>query len=156
VLIENGTKADAPCERQAWLGALARADADRLHRLLADAQQAGIDTEHLMIRPPEIGSVLVTARIGGSGARFAMGEMTITRCAVSLADRIGIGYVTGRRKQHARNVAVCDALLQGMHSVDVAARVIEPLVQERARRDANRRHDTETSRVQFLTMVRSQ
>ena len=37
-----------------------------------------------MLRWPETGLVMVRGRAGGTGTRFNVGEMTVTRCAVQL------------------------------------------------------------------------
>ena len=67
-------------DRKTWLGLLARAPGDRLGELLAAVSKLP-DFEWL--RPPEIGSVMVRGRAGGTGAPFNLGEMTVTRCALS-------------------------------------------------------------------------
>ena len=47
---------------------------------------------------------------GGTGTRFNLGEMTLTRCAVSLENGVvGIAYVQGRSLRHAEQAAVADA-----------------------------------------------
>jgi alpha-D-ribose 1-methylphosphonate 5-triphosphate synthase subunit PhnG len=37
-----------------------------------------------VVRTPELGMVMLRGRAGGSGPRFNLGEMTVTRCSVEL------------------------------------------------------------------------
>ncbi|TMV64265.1 phosphonate C-P lyase system protein PhnG, partial [Thioclava sp. BHET1] len=74
--------------RQDWMGLLARVRPDALAALWDE------DPPHEMLRPPEIGSVMVRGRMGGTGAAFNLGEMIVTRCSLKLADgAVGHGYV---------------------------------------------------------------
>ena len=38
--------------------------------------------DYVALRAPETGLVMVRGRIGGTGAPFNVGEMTVTRCSV--------------------------------------------------------------------------
>ncbi|MCD0505491.1 phosphonate C-P lyase system protein PhnG, partial [Bordetella petrii] len=113
---------------------------------------------HNTLRPAESGMAMVRARAGGTGAQFNLGEMTITRCAVTLDDgTMGVGYVPGRSRRHAEHAAVLDALLQQDAWHDrIQAGVIKPLARahaERARRQAQVAAQTQ---VEFFTMVRGE
>ncbi|ERI51370.1 hypothetical protein N878_06565, partial [Pseudomonas sp. EGD-AK9] len=83
--------------RQRWMGVLARAG-DAL-----DAHEAALkDSAYQLIRAPEVGMTLVRGRMGGTGNAFNLGEMTVTRCVVRLADgRTGYSYLAGRDKRRA-------------------------------------------------------
>ena len=140
-------------ERQRWLGILAKARVDEL--------EAAIGTVHdlpdcTMLRRPETGLVMARGRAGGSGQRFNLGEIPVTRCAVqSPAGHIGHGYVQGRDKRHAELAAVVDALLQDdERRADVMARVVEPLARAASERKQAIRRKAEATRVDFFTMVR--
>lgn len=139
--------------RQQWLRELAHAEEDRLRDLL-DTIVNELSPDVLELRSPEVGLTLVTGRVGGTGAPFGLGEMTLTRCVVQVDDAIGVGYVSGRSPEHARRVALADALLQGQHAARVDADVIEPLRADRAERNGRQTAEAEATRVQFLTMVR--
>lgn len=67
--------------RQRWMGVLARAG-----NRLGDYEQQLMDAEFQLIRPAEIGMTMVRGRMGGTGAAFNLGEMTVTRCVVRFAD----------------------------------------------------------------------
>jgi alpha-D-ribose 1-methylphosphonate 5-triphosphate synthase subunit PhnG len=114
------------------------------------------------LRQPEVGMVMVRARSGGSGGRFNLGQMTVTRCALKLdgdagPDCVGLGYVQGRSKRHAELAAVFDALLQD----DTRRRVLEdsviaPLESAQAARRAERSRKAASTKVNFFTMVRGE
>lgn len=109
-----------------------------------------------VVRAAEVGLVMVRARTGGTGARFNLGEMTVTRCTVGLEDgTLGHGCVGGRNRRSAELCAVFDALLQDdRRQPALEASVVAPL--ERAQ-DGRRRAAAARSaptRVEFLTMVR--
>src|SRR4051794_4664177 len=90
---------------------------------------AGVEFQYW--RPSETGLCLVRVRAGGTGLRFNLGEMTISRCAVRLATgEIGCGYVVGRSMRHTELVALFDAILQRPNAmVPSLDGLIEPLEQ---------------------------
>ena len=86
-------------QRAAWMRVLALADPAMLEG--AFGALGGV-ASHQMLRPAQTGMAMVRARSGGTGARFNLGEMTVTRCAVSLDNGVvGIAYVQGRSLRHA-------------------------------------------------------
>ncbi|MEZ5667781.1 MAG: phosphonate C-P lyase system protein PhnG [Alphaproteobacteria bacterium] len=144
-----------PAARQRWMAVLAHAGRDALERACQGLPPA---PAHDWLRRPEVGMAMVRGRAGGDGARFNLGEMTVTRCAVRLADgTIGVAYVAGRDKRHAELAALCDALLQlpGRHD-RMMAQVIDPLAaaQSESRRERGRK--AAATRVDFFTMVRGE
>lgn len=144
-----------PGERAARLGLLARsAVAD----LAAALGRAGALPAFDWLRPPQTGLVMVQARIGGSGARFNLGEASVTRCALRLHDGpVGIGTVRGTSAQHCERVALCDAMLQDARYHDrLVEQVLWPLkaAEDHARRARAAR--MATSKVEFFTLVRGE
>jgi alpha-D-ribose 1-methylphosphonate 5-triphosphate synthase subunit PhnG len=99
---------------------------------------------------------MVRGRIGGTGAPFNVGEMTVTRCSVRLADgTIGHGYLAGRNGDHARLAAILDAMLQHPdHGLALFDRVIVPLEMRRDVRLRDRSAKSAATKVDFFTMVR--
>ncbi|MBS7696123.1 phosphonate C-P lyase system protein PhnG [Chelatococcus sp.] len=145
---ENGVAA-----RQSWLSVLARAPREELEAAFAKVPEC---PAHQFLRQPEIGLVMVQGRAGGSGNAFNLGEMTVTRCALQLADgTIGLGYVQGRDRRCAEIAAILDALLQvPERRADLEKVVLEPLAAaQAARRDARSRKAAST-KVEFFTMAR--
>ena len=108
------------------------------------------------VRPPEIGMVMLRGRIGGTGNRFNLGEMTVTRCSVGLDSGIlGHGYVSGRNKKHAEIAAVIDALMQREDRAEsVEHSIIKPLeLRHQLSREAASRKAAAT-KVEFFTVAR--
>lgn len=144
--------ADANAPRRRWMGVLARASAAEIEQCLAALPAP---PAHQRLRGPETGLVMVRGRAGGDGAPFNLGEMTVTRCSVRLADgRIGHAYVAGRDGAQAELAALCDALLlDAVARPLIEATVIAPLAAtQAARRDADARRAAAT-RVNFFTMT---
>lgn len=150
---DTPTEDTATGTRQRWMGVLAKASPDALETAW---QRLSERPAYTFLRRPETGSALVRARAGGTGARFNLGETTLTRCAVALPGGItGFGYVQGRNKRHAELAAVFDALLQTpAHHDTIAAEVVTPLAHEQAARKVEQGRKAASSRVDFFTMVR--
>ncbi|MCU0984934.1 MAG: phosphonate C-P lyase system protein PhnG [Acetobacteraceae bacterium] len=107
------------------------------------------------LRGPETGMVMVRGRMGGEGRAFNLGEMTVTRCAVSLADgRVGHAYLAGRDHRRAELAAVLDAVGLGEAVPPALAQALAEMgaAQRAAREDRSRR--AAATRVEFYGMVR--
>lgn len=138
--------------RQRWMGVLARAGTS-----LAAYESALKETEYRLIRAPEIGMTLVRGRMGGNGGAFNLGEMSVTRCVVRLADgRTGYSYVAGRDKQHAELAALADAHLQGPQQQHWLRQLIDPLAAAQLAQQAAKAAETATTQVEFFTLVRGE
>jgi alpha-D-ribose 1-methylphosphonate 5-triphosphate synthase subunit PhnG len=138
--------------RAGWLAELAHADRSALE---AAWQRLGDRPAPEHLRPPEFGLAMVRGRMGGSGRRFNLGEMTVSRCAVRIGAAIGHGYVAGRDRRKAELVAVFDALLQDEHRRGGLLRdLIRPLAASRAARAAVEARKSAATRVEFFTLVR--
>jgi alpha-D-ribose 1-methylphosphonate 5-triphosphate synthase subunit PhnG len=140
--------------RQGWLAVLARAARAELEAFWAETEHPVIT----VLRPPEIGLVMARGRAGGTGQRFNLGEITVTRCSVRTAEgQIGHGYVSGRDKRRAELVASFDALLQApLRQAALMARVVEPLARAQAEAKAATAGKAAATRVEFFTMVRGE
>ncbi|WP_219268117.1 phosphonate C-P lyase system protein PhnG [Pseudomonas sp. Xaverov 259] len=139
--------------RQHWIGVLARAQLNELQPHAAALK----DAEYQLIRAPEIGMTLVRGRMGGDGAAFNVGEMSVTRCVVRLADgRTGYSYLAGRDKLHAELAALADAHLQGMQPSLWLSDLITSLATAQAKRRAEKEADTAATKVEFFTLVRGE
>jgi alpha-D-ribose 1-methylphosphonate 5-triphosphate synthase subunit PhnG len=141
-----------PFDRPAWLGLLARAPHDRLQAL---ALAAGVATDHTMLRPPEIGTVMLRGRAGGTGAPFNLGEITVTRASVQLPDGpVGHGHIRGRNRDAALTVALIDAQMQTPRAPELTAAILAPLAAEQAARRDTRAAKAAATKVDFFTLVR--
>ena len=138
--------------RQRWLSVLSRADLPVLQAALDDF---GPPPDTHWLRRPETGAVMTRGRMGGSGAPFNMGEMTVTRAAVRLADgTVGMGYTAGRSHQKAELIALLDAVLQQRPGLaDGLLAPIEAVLA--AKRDEASRKAAAT-KVEFFTLVRGE
>ncbi|MEM7211384.1 MAG: phosphonate C-P lyase system protein PhnG [Pseudomonadota bacterium] len=140
--------------RKDWMSVLAKAPTDLLASRYAEL---GEEPEFDWLRAPEIGTVMVRGRAGGTGAPFNLGEMTVTRCSLQLGDgAIGHAYVPGRDRDHARMAAICDALLLGSRANEVRVEIIDPLRAAYEAKRAMTAGQAEKTRVDFFTMVRGE
>ncbi|MBE7246763.1 MAG: phosphonate C-P lyase system protein PhnG [Actinomycetospora chiangmaiensis] len=109
------------------------------------------------LRAPEIGLVMATGRIGGDGRPFNLGEVSVTRAAVRLADgRTGFAYHLGRDHRRARDAAILDALWQGEAERRPVEAALAPVAQRRATKAAAEARRTAATRVDFLTLARGE
>jgi alpha-D-ribose 1-methylphosphonate 5-triphosphate synthase subunit PhnG len=138
--------------RRAWIALLARAPLEIL--------EAGFKflpaPAYSWLRAPETGLYMVRGRVGGSGNRFNLGEVTVTRCVVRLSEGVcGIGYVLGRSNRHAELMALADALLQSQsHCAAVRRILLAPIEQHLAEIRRRVARKAEATRVEFLTLAR--
>jgi alpha-D-ribose 1-methylphosphonate 5-triphosphate synthase subunit PhnG len=137
--------------RKRWISVFAKARPSRLEELLADLPS------HEMLRAPETGAVMVRGRIGGTGAAFNLGEMTVTRCSVRLSSgEVGHAWVQGRDVSHARRAAVADALMQTKAADRIADEVLRPLNEDLQAARISRARKAAATKVEFFTLVRGE
>lgn len=133
--------------------------------LCADASRADLDAAVTALdvpgaedlRPPETGLVMATGRIGGDGRPFNLGEVSVTRAAIRLADgATGFSYHLGRDRAKARLAAILDALWQDPDRRSTVESALTPVAgrADAARKAAARR--TAATRVDFLTLARGE
>lgn len=150
-MTETATETEA---RRGWMGLLAKASPEALAARFATL---GTPPAFAWLRAPEIGGVMVRGRMGGTGAPFNLGEMSVTRCALKLEDgAVGHAYVQGRDKAHAERAALIDALMQGPRADEVRAAVLEPLTAGREAAAQSRAAKAAATKVDFFTMVRGE
>jgi len=135
------------------MAVLAQASPEELERRW---QEVPAQPPYRMLRPPETGLVMVRGRAGGTGMRFNVGEMTVTRCALELdGGAVGVAYVRGRDRRHAELAAMLDALLQDpARRDDLERTVVAPLAEAQTARRRAAAERVAPSRVEFFTMVR--
>jgi phosphonate C-P lyase system protein PhnG len=97
--------------RSEWMAILARASEAWLESQLAAASEGDLE----WLRPAETGLMMVQGRAGGSGQRFNLGEVTVTRCVLkpdaarSGCRQVGVAYVMGGSHRHAQLAALARA-----------------------------------------------
>ena len=113
---------------------------------------------HEDLREPENGLIMVRGRVGGDGAPFNLGEVTVSRAAVRLSSgEVGFGYTLGRDREKARLIALCDAMVQSAELGDaVEAKVVAPLRAAMIERRNRKAAETAATRVDFYTLVRGE
>lgn len=138
--------------RRRWMGVLARAPLAALQAWAARQPQ----TSFQWLREPETGLVMVRARAGGTGEKFNLGEMTITRCALRLeAGAVGVAYVQGRSSRKAELAALADAWMQMPQAAGrVGRELIEPLAARLEAEAARMHRKAQATRVEFFTVAR--
>jgi alpha-D-ribose 1-methylphosphonate 5-triphosphate synthase subunit PhnG len=152
VHMKDGPTPDLP--RKRWMGLLATAREGRVAQLLDATMERPAFT---WLRPPEIGSVMVQGRAGGTGAPFNLGEMTVTRCTLRLASgTVGHAYVQGRRKTCAEVAALIDALMQTDAAPDLERDVLAHLEAEKTETRGTRAAKAAATKVEFFTLVRGE
>jgi len=141
--------------RSRWMGLLARAPLAMLEAWAA-RQAASFTAPFTWLREPETGLVMVRARAGGTGDKFNLGEMTVTRCVLRLkSGAVGVAYVQGRSRRKAELAALADALLQepSLHE-KTRQELIEPLRLRLETEAARMQRKAQATRVEFFTVAR--
>jgi alpha-D-ribose 1-methylphosphonate 5-triphosphate synthase subunit PhnG len=110
------------------------------------------------IRGPETGLVMVRGRIGGGGAVFNLGEVTVTRATVRLASgTVGHAQALGTDRERARLAAIFDALWQEPTNQDfVEQAILVPVAARITAAEQQKAEQTAATRVDFFTMVRGE
>lgn len=142
--------------RAQWMALLARAP----HTLMQQALLPFTTSPPVWLRKPETGLMMVQGRIGGTGERFNLGEMTVTRCALRLTQAnaptaVGVSYVIGRDHRQARLAALADALLQDPTQYpDLEISLLNPVREHLLHLQAKRHQQAQSTKVDFLTVAR--
>jgi alpha-D-ribose 1-methylphosphonate 5-triphosphate synthase subunit PhnG len=108
------------------------------------------------VRGPETGLVMVRGRIGGGGAPFNLGEVTVTRATIRLSSgTVGHAQALGTDREKVRLAAIFDALWQDDAMKDfVEERLLSPIAARIAGVDQRKADETAATRVDFFTLVR--
>lgn len=149
---------DRPLGRAHWMALLARAPLGLLESALHE--QASHPARWL--RAPETGLMMVQGRAGGTGERFNLGEVTVTRCALRVeADSagtdatVGVAYVLGRSHRQVQLAALADALLQDPARQPLLdSQLLEPIRSHLRCTQAERQARAASTKVDFFTVAR--
>jgi len=153
----HDTQTSATAARAHWMALLARAPEVWLETHLAAVSQGELQ----WLRPAETGLVMVQGRAGGSGQRFNLGEVGVTRCVLKPdaartgCKQVGVAYVMGGSHRHALLAAVADALLQEPalhpHWDEV---LLQPLQRMQSAQARQQNAQAQATRVEFFTVAR--
>ena len=149
-MINYQENAASKTARQIWMAVLARAERDALEEYF---EQRGLP-DHVVMKKPETGTVMIEARAGGTGRRFNFGESTVTRCVVRVGDTLGFSYALGHDRRKALLAAVADALLQGKEATAIQSQLIAPLAEKQAAAQLTASRKAAATKVDFFTLVR--
>lgn len=120
-------------------------------------EQKKINIRYEWLRTPEIGSIMAQGRMGVTGDKFNIGEVTITRCSLKLnCGTVGHSYVQGRSKKKAEISALCDALMQTEMSNEINKSIIIPLEKIKKNNKDKILSKAEATKVDFFTLVRGE
>ena len=143
--------------RQTWMALLARAPEAFLEEHLASQCLGNLE----WLRPSETGLMMVQGRAGGTGQRFNLGEVSLTRCVLKPdahltgCQQVGVAYVMGSSHRHAQLAAVADALLQESalhpHWDQLLLRPISALLSEQMQ---EKNAQAQATKVEFFTVAR--
>lgn len=141
-------------KRKSWMSLLATSNKNDLLNLW---EQKKINIRYEWLRTPEIGSIMAQGRMGVTGDKFNIGEVTITRCSLKLnCGTIGHSYVQGRSKKKAEISALCDALMQTEMSNEINKSIIIPLEKIKNNNKDKILSKAEATKVDFFTLVRGE
>lgn len=151
----NALQPDLLAARRRRLGLLARATPGEVEDALGALGIAPSDVTDL--RGPETGLVMLTGRMGGDGARFNLGEATVSRSTVRLATgEVGFGQRLGTDRELARRTAILDAAAATAIGAPVVARLCDAIEQRLAAEHRLAEAETAATRVDFFTLVRGE
>ncbi|MFN3720051.1 MAG: phosphonate C-P lyase system protein PhnG [Rhizobium rhizophilum] len=151
----NEIQSGATYDRKRIVDLLGRATLAELQDALATI---GPTPAFTPLRGPETGLVMVKGRIGGGGAPFNLGEATVSRASVRLAEgRIGHGYRLGTDRKAAQLSAILDAITQDETSRAALESTLFTPLEARLAVEAERLEaETAATKVDFFTMVRGE
>jgi len=139
--------------RQSIMQVLALADDDAL-----EAAYNGFKNrpDWQFTRKPETGLIMARGRMGGGGAPFNIGEISVTRAAVTLTSgETGHAYCHGRNQRKAAIAAFFDAAWQNPAlRPRIESEIIAPLTQHITANDTRKTRETAATKVDFFTLVR--
>jgi alpha-D-ribose 1-methylphosphonate 5-triphosphate synthase subunit PhnG len=143
--------------RKTWMALLARAPETLLEKHLAALSTGDLQ----WLRPTETGLMMVQGRAGGTGQRFNLGEVSVTRCVlkpdanVTGCRQVGVAYIMGNSHRHAQLAALADALLQEPalheHWDQLLLRPLSRILSDQAQ---EKNAQAQATRVEFFTVAR--
>jgi alpha-D-ribose 1-methylphosphonate 5-triphosphate synthase subunit PhnG len=154
--VESAT--DTLAARRHWMAVLARARTEELERAFRTLQPA---PDFQWLRQPDTGLIMLRGRVGGTGAKFNLGEASLTRCVLRTdsgrdgMSYVGVSYVLGRDRRHAELAALFDALLQDPDRHDqLDSGVIRALEAAQTQRREAASRKAAATKVEFYTLAR--
>ena len=103
---------------------------------------------------PEIGSIMIQGRAGGTGDKFNLGEATLTKCIVKFQEKTGYSYHLGRNLIKSEYGAILDALMQIESYHSKLLMYVKEFQEEIQKEKTKIIAGSSESKVDFFTMVR--
>ena len=103
---------------------------------------------------PEIGSIMIQGRAGGTGDKFNLGEATLTKCIVKFQEKTGYSYHLGRNLIKSEYGAILDALMQIESYHSKLLIYVKEFQEQKQKKKIKIIADSSESKVDFFTMVR--
>jgi alpha-D-ribose 1-methylphosphonate 5-triphosphate synthase subunit PhnG len=146
--------------RQRWMALLARAPLEYLEARL----EPYLQLPFIILKAPQTGLIMAQGRIGGTGDRFNLGEVSATKCVLQLEissqssqeiPKMGVAYVLGGNQRHAFLAAFADALLQEPDYFDeLNHKLLQDLESLLGEQQQTRLNRTLSTKVDFFTVAR--
>ena len=147
-------------QRRQWMSLLARSSVEQLEASLLPH----LELPHQMLKEPQTGLLMVQGRMGATGQRFNMGEMTVCRCVLQVSIpaqtqtsriQVGVAYIKGSQKRHAFLAAFADALLQDPEYFPILQKdILMPILELLNHHSQTKMNQTLSSKVEFFTVAR--
>jgi alpha-D-ribose 1-methylphosphonate 5-triphosphate synthase subunit PhnG len=151
--VDKDQRAAIVADRQRWMSVLARASGSDIERGLSAACAI---PDYEIVKAPETGTLMLEGRAGGSGQRFNVGEATVSRAVVRIANgQLGFSYCLGHDRRKALLAALADALLQDpSYRKGLEDALIAPLARRQAEARTMQSRKAAATKVNFFTLVR--
>lgn len=142
-------------KRKAWIAVLNRAD---VNDLVSAKQGLKTKVDYEFIVRPETGMIMGQAKADGNGARFNLGEITVSRCVLKLKENcLGVSCILGSDLVHAELAAYFDGLLQLPEYQDpLFETLIDPLKAKLEVQDLQKAEEAKKTKVEFFTMKKGE
>jgi alpha-D-ribose 1-methylphosphonate 5-triphosphate synthase subunit PhnG len=113
-----------------------------------------LEKDPLVLRAPESGLIMARGRIAGTGSPFNLGELFLSRTAVSILGFVGYGYCLCQSPYHAYLAACLDSLAQNPSYAELVEKELSLLQLAREKEIEKESRKTDKTKVEFFTLVR--
>ena len=139
-------------QRKDWISILSKTETIDLKNCI---ENINYTKDYKIIYGPNVGSIMIRARLGGNGDPYNLGEATLTKCVIKLEEgTTGYSYHLGRDKIRAEYAAVLDALMQDNNYYSKLQSMILDLKDKINKKENHIINESNSSKVDFFTLVR--
>ena len=137
--------------RPEWISIFSKTSEDLLKNSL---DHINFKENYDVLLGPEIGSIMIQGRAGGTGDKFNLGEATLTKCIVKFQEKTGYSYHLGRNLIKSEYGAILDALMQIESYNSKLLMYVKEFQEEIQKEKTKIIAGSSESKVDFFTMVR--